>query len=246
MISSPIAELCLNVGGAAAAAGLAYGGFCYASLWPGSRIFGSALIAPRKPEEFALTFDDGPNPLWTPPLLDALARYGVHASFFMVGQRAVEQKEIVRRVVSEGHQIGLHSWSHPSLARCSAARIREELTRSKDTIEEITGQPIRLLRPPFGARRPAVFSIARSLGLTTVLWNAMTSDWSERSVDKIVARQCAKIDRLARKGWAANVVLHDGGHLDPRIDRGPSVAAADRLMAHYMPTRRFVTLDAWL
>jgi peptidoglycan-N-acetylglucosamine deacetylase len=246
MISSSITELCLNAGGVAVAAGLAYGGFCYASLWPGSRLFGRALIAPRNPDEFALTFDDGPNPIWTPRLLDALAAHGVPASFFMVGQRAVEQKDLVRRVVAEGHLIGLHSWTHPSLARCSAARIREELTRSKDAIEQITGQPVRFLRPPFGARRPAVFSVARSLGLTTVLWNAMTSDWSERSVDKIVARQCAKIDRLARQGWAANVVLHDGGHLDPRIDRGPSVAAADRLVAHYKSTRRFVALDAWL
>jgi len=246
MISSNIAELCLNVGGVAVAAGLTYGGFCYASLWPGSKLFGSALIAPRRPDEFALTFDDGPNPIWTPHLLDTLAEHGVSATFFMVGSRVEAEKDLVRRVAAEGHLIGVHSWSHPNLARCSRARIQEELVRSKNAIEQTIGKPVFFLRPPFGARRPAVFSIARSLGLTTVLWNAMTSDWSERSVDKIVDRQYAKIDRLAHKGWAANVVLHDGGHLDPRIDREPSVTAAGKLVEHYKPTRRFVTLDTWI
>ena len=71
--------------GAAAAASLAAGGWAYASLWPGSRIFGRAITAPARPGDVALTFDDGPNPTWTPQLLDLLAEHGVRATFFMVG-----------------------------------------------------------------------------------------------------------------------------------------------------------------
>lgn len=229
----------------AALAGLAVGGYFYASLWPASRIFGRAMSAPRKPGELALTFDDGPNPAWTPQLLDVLARHGVHATFFMLGSRAEKEKELVRRVHAEGHLIGIHSWSHPNLSRSSGARIEQELEQSRAALEGILGEPVNFFRPPFGARRPAVFKIARKLGLTPVLWNAMTSDWKEQDAGKIVARLTAKIDRLNRKGRAATIVLHDGGHLAPAVFRGPSVEAANRIVAHYKPTHRFVTLDEW-
>jgi peptidoglycan/xylan/chitin deacetylase (PgdA/CDA1 family) len=232
--------------GAAAAAGLAVGGFFYASLWPGSRIFGRALIAPRRPGELALTFDDGPNAEWTPRLLEILARHEIRATFFLLGSRAAAQPELVRKIAAAGHAIGLHSWSHPNLARSSEEQIREELARSRETIEQIVGSPLRLFRPPFGARRPAVFRIAREMGLQLVLWNAMTSDWSDTDAERIAANLAAKIDRLARRGSAANIVLHDGGHLDPAANRAPSIAAAERLIAQYKATHRFVSLEEWL
>jgi peptidoglycan/xylan/chitin deacetylase (PgdA/CDA1 family) len=242
MLSPIAAGISLGLG----AAGLAVGGFFYASLWPSSRIFGRALIAPARPGELALTFDDGPNATWTPQLLDVLAKHKIHATFFLLGSRAAEQPELVRQIAAAGHAIGLHSWSHPRLSHCSATQIREELTRSRAALEQIVGAPVRLFRPPFGARRPAVFRIARELGLTLVLWNAMTSDWSDPDAGRIAANLAAKIDRLARRGSAANIVLHDGGHLDPAAHRAPSVAAADKLIARYKTTHRFVTLDAWL
>ena len=109
----------------------------------------------------------------------------------------------------------------------------------------MTGAPVRFFRPPFGSRRPAVLRIARELGLQPVLWNAMTSDWSGIPADRIVERLAAKIDRLQRRGQAANIVLHDGGHLEPEANRKHSVAAAGLLAARYKQTHRFVTLDAW-
>jgi peptidoglycan/xylan/chitin deacetylase (PgdA/CDA1 family) len=230
---------------AALGLGLMAGGYAYASLWPGSRIFGSALIAPRKPDQLALTFDDGPNAAFTPRLLDALAAHGVHANFFIMGLHAQLEPGLVRRAHSEGHLIGIHSWTHPNYSRIRGRRIEEELQRSREELQQITGSPVRFHRPPFGARRPAVFRIARQMGLTTVLWNAMTSDWAEPSTDKIVARLQKKIDCLNRHGRAANIVLHDGGHLDPAVNREPSITAADRLVAHYKPTHRFVRLDEW-
>ncbi len=231
--------------GAAATLGLAAGGWAYASLYPGSQIFGKALIAPRRAGEIALTFDDGPNPAWTPRLLDVLAEHGVKATFFMLGSRAEGAHELVRRVAAEGHLIGNHSWSHPNLARSAAARVREELNRTSAVLEQITGEPVRYFRPPFGARRPVVFKIARELGLTPVLWNAMTSDWSEKDAEKIAGALAKRIDGLKTSGWAANVVLHDGGHLVQGTDRGPSVGAAEILMRKYKEGLQFVRMDAW-
>lgn len=231
--------------GAALGLGLAAGGFAYASLWPGSRIFGSALIAPALPSQLALTFDDGPNSTYTPRLLDALAAHGVVGNFFVMGAHAELEPDLVRRIHAEGHLIGIHSWSHPNYSRISSRIIEAELQRSRETLEQLTGSAVRFHRPPFGARRPAVFRIARQMGLTTVLWNAMTNDWAEPSTEKITARLRAKIDRLNRRGRSANIVLHDGAHLSPTANRAPSVAAAEQLAAHYKTTHRFVRLDAW-
>jgi len=231
--------------GAAACAGLAAGGYQYASLWPGSRIFGEALTAPSRPGELALTFDDGPNRHWTPRLLDTLASHDVQATFFLLGNRAEAQPELVRRIAAAGHLIGNHTWDHPNLSRSSARRIREELARTSATLEQITGAPVRFFRPPFGARRPAAFRIAREMGLIPVLWNAMTSDWSEPSADRIAQQLGAKIDRARERGRAANIVLHDGGHRDPNANREQSVTAAQMLIERYKATCKFVKLDAW-
>ncbi len=232
--------------GVAAGAGLAGGVLAYASLWPGSRIFGSAITAPARPGELALTFDDGPNASWTPPLLDLLDQFSVRATFFLLGSRAAAQPDLVRRISRAGHAVGNHTWSHPNLARTCAHRVRDELARTSDALGQILCQPITLFRPPFGSRRPAVFRIARELGLEPVLWNAMTSDWSEPSALRIAARLQRKIDRIQRHGRAVNIVLHDGGHLDPAANREPSVSAARLLLERYAKTHRFVTVDAWI
>jgi peptidoglycan/xylan/chitin deacetylase (PgdA/CDA1 family) len=231
--------------GTTAGLGLAAGGFAYASLWPGSQLFGSMLIAPTRPGELALTFDDGPNPTWTPRLLDLLARREVRATFFLVGSHAQSQPALVQQIVAAGHVIGNHSWSHLNLALASASHIEEQLSRASETLEQIAGAPIRFFRPPFGARRPEVLRIAKKLGLEPVLWNAMTSDWKNPSADSISTRLQMKIDRLYRRGRAANIVLHDGNHLDLAANRAPSIAAAAQLIARYQPTHQFVTVDEW-
>lgn len=231
--------------GVAAGAGLAAGAFAYASLWPGSRLFGTALTAPTRPGELALTFDDGPNATWTPRLLEVLAEHEVRATFFLLGGRAQAQAELVRRIAAAGHTIGNHSWSHPKLSRTRASRVREELQRTSEELQQIVGAPVRYFRPPFGARRPAVFRIAHELDLKPVLWNAMTSDWSNPSAERIAERLAKKIDSLERRGYAANIVLHDGGHRDAAANREPSVTAAGLLLARYAKNHRFVTVDAW-
>jgi len=231
--------------GAAAALGLAAGGCIYAAKWPGSQIFGRTLVAPRLPGELALTFDDGPNPAWTPRLIETLAKFNVKATFFMVGRFAADEPRLTRSIAEAGHLIGNHSWSHANLALSAASRIREELTRSKNSLEQVTGKPLRYFRPPFGNRRPYVLRAARELGMIPVLWNAMTSDWSERASDRIARRLIRKIAANQRRGHASNIVLHDGGHHALNTDRGPSVAAVEQLLAHFSATHKFVTVDAW-
>lgn len=244
MISPLATGICAALG-TATGAGLAAGGFAYASLWPGSRIFGRAMTAPQRPGELALTFDDGPNAAWTPRLLDILARYDVRATFFLLGNRAEAQTDLLRRIAAAGHTVGNHSWSHLNLARTSARRVREELRQTSDTLQQIIGAPVKFFRPPFGARRPAVFRIARELGLEPVLWNAMTSDWSESSADRIAEQLVHKIDKLERRGRAANIVLHDGGHREISANREPSITAAGLLLERYARSHQFVTVDAW-
>jgi peptidoglycan/xylan/chitin deacetylase (PgdA/CDA1 family) len=151
----------------------------------------------------------------------------------------------VRRIAASGHLIGNHSWSHPNLALTQSSRVEEELTQTSRTLEQISSKPVRFFRPPFGARRPIVLRTARSLGMTPVLWNAMTSDWSNPSAESIARHLIHSIDRAELSGSAANVVLHDGGHLDRAANRGPSVNAVSLLARRYKFTHRFVTLDEW-
>jgi len=231
--------------GLTGAAGLSIGGYAYASRWPGSQLFGRTLVAPRRPRELALTYDDGPNPAWTPRLLDVLAEHQVRATFFMVGKFVKAERDLARRVLDAGHLIGNHTWSHPKLSASSDPQVLEELTRTNDLLAQVTGVPVRFFRPPFGARRPYVLKLARQLNLVPVTWNAMTRDWSEPSADKIATSLMNKIDRNQRRGYASNIVLHDGNHRSLGADRGPSIGATDQLLERYDRTHKFVTLDAW-
>ncbi len=244
MIASVANDLYAGLG-VAAALGLAASGFAYASRWPGSQIFGRTLVAPERAGQLALTFDDGPNPKSTPQLLEILAQHDVKATFFMLGQFARQEPMLARYVADAGHLIGNHSWNHPDLSLTSASEVRDQLARTKDTLQQITGNPVRYFRPPYGARRPYVLRAARELGMIPVTWNAMTSDWSEPSPERIAANLMAKIASNQRRGFASNIVLHDGGHRALNTDRNPSLTATGMLLERYKKSLRFVTLDAW-
>jgi peptidoglycan/xylan/chitin deacetylase (PgdA/CDA1 family) len=231
--------------GALAGLGIVGGVCACAAMLPGPQLFGRTLSAPTRPGELALTFDDGPNPACTPRLLDLLALHNARATFFLLGSFAAQEPALVRRIAAAHHLIGNHSWSHPNLAIASSRKVVEELMRTQETLQQITGARIRYFRPPFGARRPHVLRTAKRMGMTPVLWNAMTSDWKEASAKAIADRLIHRIDTLQKRGHAANIVLHDGGHRQLGSDRNASVTAAGQLLTHYKSTHRFVTLDAW-
>ena len=229
-------------------AGVAVGvaGYAYAAMSSGSQVLGKTLIAPPRPDELALTYDDGPNPAWTPQLLDVLASYKIQATFFLLGAHAKAQPELVKRIAAAGHLIGNHSFTHANLMFLSRPRITDELKYTNVVLEQLTGQPVMFFRPPFGARRGTVLRIARLMEMTPVMWNVMTSDWRQESAERIWRRLVRKINHVNRRNRAANIVLHDGSHEAPVANREPSVKATARLIEYYQSTHRFVTVDSWL
>ena len=217
----------------------------YATVAPSSQLFGPLLTAPPRPQELALTFDDGPNPAATPYLLDLLAEHKTKATFFLIGRYAFAQPQLARRILAEGHTVGNHTMSHPKLPLCSHTRIRAELTDANHAIADTLGASIHLFRPPHGFRTPFVLRTARALGLTPTTWNLIANDWSLPTAQAITDRVLAGIARNQRRRHASNIVLHDGSQTTPTADRTRSLAATRAILAAH-PTARFVTLDTWL
>jgi peptidoglycan-N-acetylglucosamine deacetylase len=225
----------------------AAGTLTYAALSAQSQLFGKLLIAPRNPNEIALTYDDGPNDIATERLLEVLARNNTRATFFLIGRYVHQRPAIARAIATAGHLIGNHTMTHPWLAWQSTARIREELTRCNAAIEDTLGAPVRYFRAPHGARRPAVFRIAHDLGLTPVQWNLLPGDWKPIGARKIADRTLSGILRNQRQNRSSNIVLHDGGQAGLGQPRLPSVEATSLILQHFenQPEIRFVTVDSW-
>jgi peptidoglycan/xylan/chitin deacetylase (PgdA/CDA1 family) len=232
---------------AAAAASIAVGGtLAYAGLAPQSQIFGRTLIAGNDPDQLALTYDDGPNDAATMQLLEVLARHNTRATFFMIGRFVRQRPEIARAVHAEGHLVGNHTMTHPWLAWQPERVIHEELRGCNQVLEDVLGVPVRYLRPPHGARRPAVFRAARELGLTLVQWNVMGNDWAPIGADGVLRKVQRGLEATRERGRGANILLHDGFDQRMGADRSATVEATDRLLTDMLSHgHRFVTVDAW-
>jgi peptidoglycan/xylan/chitin deacetylase (PgdA/CDA1 family) len=136
----------------------------------------------------ALTFDDGPSVENTPRLLDMLKKRGVKATFFVVGQCAVQHPEIMKRIVAEGHELGNHSWSHPSLVKLGELGVTDQLQRTHDAIQETAGISSRLMRPPYGAFSANQRAWAnRKWGYKVILWDVDPLDWKVRDSGRVQA-----------------------------------------------------------
>ncbi len=234
-----------GVAALAGAAGLAIAGtLVWAALSPEAQLFGSTLIAPRRPDEVALTFDDGPNPAATPRLLEVLARANVRATFFLIGEFVRQRPDLVRQIAAAGHIVGNHTMTHPWLAWQSERRVREELVGASAAIEDALGQPVRYFRAPHGARRPAVLRIAREMGMVPVQWNVMCMDWKETEAGSILRRAELGVERNRARGVATNLLLHDGGEQGLGASRMGTVEAVEQLLVYY-PDLRFVGVDDW-
>ncbi|MFJ4778851.1 bifunctional polysaccharide deacetylase/glycosyltransferase family 2 protein [Streptomyces sp. NPDC088762] len=174
----------------------------------------------------ALTFDDGPDPVWTPKVLDVLRRNGVRATFFTVGTRVAENPELARRIVEDGHQIGLHSFTHTDLGTASPWRRSLELRESQLVIAGATGVTTPLLRPPYSSGNSALTDAdweavvqAGQEGYLTVLTSLDSEDWRRPGVERIVAN-------ATPKGTGGQILLmHDAGG-----DRSQTVAALEQLL----------------
>ncbi|MGV9770876.1 bifunctional polysaccharide deacetylase/glycosyltransferase family 2 protein [Streptosporangium sp. NPDC003464] len=174
----------------------------------------------------ALTFDDGPDPRWTPQLLDVLAKHSAKATFFAVGARIAENPELVRRIVAEGHEIGNHTYAHADLAAVPDWRLRLELSLTQKALAGAAGVHTRLVRPPYSSSPAAVtgpqlraLRVMGGEGYIVALTDLDTKDWARPGVDQIVRAA------LPRRGRGAVIMMHDSGG-----DRGQTVAAVDRLL----------------
>ncbi len=119
----------------------------------------------------ALTFDDGPNPAFTPRVLDILAAVGARATFFVIGEQAGRAPGLLRRILAEGHEVGNHTWSHRSAALISAEDTRGEIRRATEALTAATGTPPRFYRPPRGMLTGSALEHAHLLGQQVVLWS---------------------------------------------------------------------------
>jgi peptidoglycan/xylan/chitin deacetylase (PgdA/CDA1 family) len=152
-----------------------------------------------------LTFDDGPNPIWTAEILTLLEESGSHASFFVIGENAEKWPWLVEREAADGDTVGDHTWTHPTLTDLSASEVYAELAMDKTLITELTGKAPTLWRPPYEAFDPSVVGIASGLGMKMQLWTVTTGDWQLPGTEVIVLRVMAALHN------GMIVLFHDGG-----------------------------------
>jgi peptidoglycan/xylan/chitin deacetylase (PgdA/CDA1 family) len=229
------AQILLAGGGGAAVAGA----FAWAAVAPSSQIFGSTVRHTGDASAVALTFDDGPNPAATPPVLDLLARYDAHATFFQIGGRVRAFPVLAKEVARQGHSLGNHTETHPRLTFASPGRIRHELTRCDEALAAAAGQAIHWVRPPYGYRGPQLDPAIRAWNpnARVVMWSRSARDWKASSPERIIRR-------LHGVRGGDIVLLHDGDHRTPEGDRRHTVAA----LAYWLPRwkdagMRFVSMD---
>lgn len=153
---------------------------------------------------FALTFDDGPHAEGTPAVLEILRREGVAATFFLVGEQVRRNPSLVGEILAAGHDVGLHCDRHRNLLRLGPAQVRADIDRAQAVIEEHTGRPTALYRPPYGVLNAAALALARSRGWRTLLWSDWGRDWEARATPESIA---ARVSGEASEG--AVLLLHD-------------------------------------
>jgi peptidoglycan/xylan/chitin deacetylase (PgdA/CDA1 family) len=216
--------------GVLAGAGFVY----YNGQAPKPQLFGKAFVGtPGRGRLLALTYDDGPNTAWTPALMDVLERHGVKATFFSIGHYAEEQPALLREVAAAGHAIGNHTYSHISMPLHTDAKVRDEVHRTTEAIESAgvemaRVQGRRLMRPPYGRRRPGTLRVLREEGYIPVNWSVTLWDWNKGvTVDKIMGKAKRQI------AGGDVILLHDGCNVRMGFDRSQSVLATDRILSRW-------------
>jgi len=156
-------------------------------------------------DQVYLTFDDGPDPTFTPQILTILEKEQSRASFFVIGQKAQQYPEIIQQMNQSGHTVGIHSFEHRCLFYQSKAHIRDQLSKSKIIVEQIIGKPVTYFRPPYGIFTPRLIQVCKQLDLKLVLWSIMSYDFDENVSDKFILKF---IETYAAGGDI--IVFHDG------------------------------------
>lgn len=214
--------------------------------WPGPRL---PVAPPRRKIDcetrkcVALSFDDGPAE-HTGAVLDLLAAHRARATFFMLGALIDDTtRDIVRRMVAEGHELGNHSWDHASLVGLSPEALKRQLSRTQDIVHRVTGVRMRVMRPPYGATNHRVAEATKQEGLAQILWAVDTLDWRDRDAALVAKRSGA-----AKPGDI--VLMHDIHQttvralprlLDELDRRGFTYVTVSELLGDLVPGREYVS-----
>lgn len=199
-------------------------------------VFGSVTGVITKENIAALTFDDGPDPLFTPMMLDVLSAHDAKATFFVLGAAAQREPSLISKIVDGGHELGIHSWDHPSFPLVSGLEMRSQLDRTRAVLAP---NAIKLMRPPFGDQSIRTYVYARLLGYEVVMWHAHAEDWLDHDDARIVS----SLSRRLEPG--SILLLHDRLHdaLEERFhDRSPTVRALEGFLEAH-PHFRFLTVS---
>jgi peptidoglycan/xylan/chitin deacetylase (PgdA/CDA1 family) len=183
-------------------------------------------------KRIALTIDDGPSPIYTPQILKLLEKYGVTATFSMIGVQVRAYPGIAREVADAGHMIANHTWTHLDLPALSATSAADQIKRATSAIHKATGRKPALFRAPYGAWSPEVLELCAKNRLTPVDWSVDPRDWARPGVSSIV-------DNIMRNTRTGSIILeHDGGG-----DRSQTVAALGIVLPRLIDAGyRFVTV----
>ena len=205
------------------AAMLALGGLAVTHAGPGVTALGPVRqrFFPRlsglgRADHVALTFDDGPDPAWTPAFLEVLAKWQVRATFFMLGSMAARSPGLAAEVAGAGHEVAVHGWAHRYTVLRGPRAVADDLARARDAVAGATGAQPLLYRPPYGVLSAGALAAARRLGLTPVLWTCWGREWTLGATPRSV---WATLGGNLTGG--ATVLLHDSDCTSP-----PGSAAA--------------------
>ena len=206
------------------------------------RVFVDAIVrGPRGASGVVLTFDDGPDPVSTPRVLDALEQAGAKATFFVIAKKAEAHPDVVRAIVGRGHSLGLHSYAHDRLFSLRTERsVLADLEQGLDALARITGERPTLFRPPVGHTNPIIARAADKLDLTVVGWSVSGRDGTRHASSESVV---ARVRRGLRDG--AIVLLHDAAERGSHEPVAPSALGAilDAIHAERLDV---VPLTDWL
>jgi peptidoglycan/xylan/chitin deacetylase (PgdA/CDA1 family) len=173
----------------------------------------------------ALTFDDGPHPDGTPAVLDALARAGARAMFFMVGEQVERRPALAAEVAQRGHAVALHGYRHRLQLRLTSSSVDEDLRRGAAVLADVTGAPPIWHRPPYGVYSPAGLAAARAAGLRPLLWSRWGKDWRKFTTpSRITARVTANLDS------GDVILLHDADFYSARDSHVRTAHALEQIL----------------
>jgi len=202
---------------------LCYGGFEGPVDW----VMGTDSHGDRRRPRIALTFDDGPHPVHTAPLLDALAELGVRATFFVVGRDVDANPALVARMARDGHELGNHTYRHRYLPLARSRSVEHELRATDRAIVRAAGVTPTLARPPWGGRSPGNVRVFQRLRKRLVLWDVNSFDWKGKPAREVVARV------LGRARAGSIVLMHEAR------DGGETTIEAVRLLVPALRARGF-------